>query len=1004
VPACGTCGFAVEGAYGYCPACGADLSAASSREQRKTVTVLFCDVAGSTELGETMDPERVRALLARYYLAMRAIVERHGGSVEKFIGDAVMAVFGVPVAHEDDALRAVRAAIQMRDAMPDLGLRGRIGITTGEVVTGTVERLVTGDVVNVAARLEQAARPGEILIGEPTLTLVREAVDVEPIERLSLKGKAEPVAAYPLVGVHEAPEQRHGARFVGREAELAFIREAWRRLSVERRCELVTILGEAGVGKSRLIREALQPLGARVVRGRCLPYGEGITYWPVAEVLRQIDVRPDDQVAASVIRSVLGESEQATSAEEIAWAFRKTLESAAVGGPLVVVFDDIHWGEDTFHDLIEDVAVRSSGAGILLLCVARHELSDRRPEWPVSLRLDPLGPDEVDELIPEHIAADTRDRIGRAAGGNPLFIGEIVAMAGETDSQLVVPPTLHALLAARVDQLDVDERTVLECGAIEGETFHRGAIQALAPGGFEVAPPLAALMRKELIRPDQSQVAGELGYRFRHLLIRDAAYEALAKSQRAQLHVRFADWLEAHGSDLGGLDEIAGYHLEQACRYRVELGLEDSEYRELALRAGRMLAAAGRRAYARGDDGAARSLLARATHLLPVGHDELPSLLALLGSSLYEVGELSAGLETLQRAEAAAAAAGQRSVELRARMDQLAFARGAGEGATAGLSEAQTAIAELERLDDPVSLARAWRAIIEIGFLRSNFGLIGEASSRLLECARRAEIRREEVWAVRGLAAALTYGPAPVAEAIPRVEEALAAFPHDPAGEDHLALLYAYAGRREDADAAMERSRRVRRELGQELDTAALALDSTWIAILGGQPERAEPELKAAAELLDRAGERGFLASVTAMLADVLFRLGRDEEAEEWTQRSEQSAMPEDVEAQAMWRMARAKVLARRGQAEAAMRLSDEGLEWMRHSGNVQLKGDGLSDRGEVLCLLGRSEEARPVLEEALAVYDQKGIVPAIERTRSMLAEISRVQADLTTQLPEAAE
>ena len=338
--------------------------------ERKTVTVLFCDVTGSTALGESVDPEALRALLARYFERMKAIVERHQGRVEKFIGDAVMAVFGVPTAHEDDALRAVRAAAEMRDALPELGVQARIGLTTGVVVTDTEERLATGDAVNVAARLEQAAEPGEVLIGEPTLALVREAVDVEPVAPLELKGKTEPVAAHRLLRVHEVPERRHETEFVGRERELALVRDAWERAGSEQRCQLVTIVGDAGVGKSRLVAEAIAPLGAMVVRGRCLPYGEGITYWPVVEVLKQLDTLPPDAGAASAISSLLGTADTTASAEEIAWAFRKTLEHAAAQDPLVVVFDDVHAGEETFLDLIEHVALLSSGSPILLLCMA----------------------------------------------------------------------------------------------------------------------------------------------------------------------------------------------------------------------------------------------------------------------------------------------------------------------------------------------------------------------------------------------------------------------------------------------------------------------------------------------------------------------------------------------------------------------------------------------------------------------------------------------------------
>jgi class 3 adenylate cyclase len=583
--------------------------------QRKTVTVLFCDVTGSTSLGESIDPEALRELLARYFERMKTIVERHGGTVEKFIGDAVMAVFGVPAAHEDDALRAVRAAAEMRDALPELGVQARIGINTGMVVTGTEERLATGDAVNIAARLEQAAEPGEVLLGERTLELVREAVEVEPVATLELKGKAEPVQAHRLVGVHEAPERRHETRFVGREREVALIRDAWRRAVDERRCVLVTIAADAGVGKSRLVAEALAPLEARILRGRCLPYGDGITYWPVVEVLKQLDVLPPDPEAASAIRSLLGDTGAPASAEEIAWAFRKTLEHAAAEQPLVVVFDDVHSGEETFLDLVEHVALLSTGTPILLLCMTRPELTDRRPAWPIPLRLEPLHAQDVERLIPGGISGPVRDRISRAAGGNPLFINEIVAMA-EAEDEVVVPPTLQALLAARLDQLESAERTVLECGAVEGEVFHRGAVKALAPEEPAVTPRLASLVRKELIEPDKAQVPGEDGFRFRHLLIRDAAYEALPKAARAELHERYARWLEEHGTGFVELDELRGLP-PRTGRPPQKRARATCRPGELAAAARERLTAAGRRSLRRLDFGAAVGLLERAAALVP---------------------------------------------------------------------------------------------------------------------------------------------------------------------------------------------------------------------------------------------------------------------------------------------------------------------------------------------------------------------------------------------------
>ena len=605
---CASCGRENPVGAGFCHGCGAGLAAtAIPREVRKTVTALFCDVTGSTALGESTDPEALRALLARYFERMKAVVESHGGTVEKFIGDAVMAVFGVPAAHEDDALRACRAAVEMREAFTGLGIEGRVGVNTGEVVAGTEERLATGDAVNVAARLEQAAEPGEVLIGGATLALVRGAVVVEAVEPLALKGKAEPVPAFRLLAVPGPPERSHASRFVGRTQELAALLQAWDRALTQSSCELVTVVGDAGVGKSRLVAEALSGVEARVVRGRCLPYGEGITYWPVVEVVKQLDARPSDEEAAAAVRSLLGESDRPTSADEIAWAFRKLLEEQA---PLVVCFDDLQWGEETFLDLVESMGLLSTGAPLLLLCMVRPELLERRPSWPVPLRLEPLAHDEADTLIGDTLPEDVRRRIADRAGGNPLFITEMLALATD-DGEVEVPPTLRALLAARLDQLDEPERRVLERGAVEGEVFHRGAVQALEPDEPEVLPRLAALVRHELIRPERPQFPGEDGFRFRHLLIRDAAYDALPKAVRAGLHRRLADWLE-NKRTLVELDELVGYHLEQAARYEAELGRPDDA---LALRAGDRLLAAGRRSLGRGDERAAAVLLDRALTL-----------------------------------------------------------------------------------------------------------------------------------------------------------------------------------------------------------------------------------------------------------------------------------------------------------------------------------------------------------------------------------------------------
>jgi class 3 adenylate cyclase len=566
---------------------------------------LFCDLTGSTTLGERLDPESLRTLLARCFEHMRTIVERHGGSVEKFIGDAVMAVFGVPVVHEDDALRALRAAHEMGQAFPELGIEGRIGVMTGEVVTGTEERLATGDAVNVAARLEQAAQPGQVLLGAERYALVRDAVEVEAVPPLGLKGKSQPVEAYRLLAVREAGEgfaRRQDAPMVGRETELRRLRDAFDQAVRDRSCQLFTILGAAGVGKSRLAAEFLAGLdGAVAVRGRCLPYGEGITYWPVVEVIKQLPEHELGGDAGEAIRAVLGDPSASASAPEIAWAFRRLLEACAEEGPLVCVFDDLHWGEETFLDLVEHVADLSRAAPILLLCMSRPELLDRRQSWSggklnaTTVLLEPLGAEEADELIASLGAVDDglRRRIRDAAEGNPLFLEQMVALVRASgDGEVVVPTTIQALLAARLDQLDASERGLLEVGSVEGRLFHRGAVQALAPEQ-DVTPNLTSLVRKELVRPDKPQLAGEDAFRFRHLLIRDAAYEALPKSVRTGLHKQFADWLEEHGRSLVELDEILGYHPSRRRGTRPSLARSTSR---CSARARLRLAVAGRRA------------------------------------------------------------------------------------------------------------------------------------------------------------------------------------------------------------------------------------------------------------------------------------------------------------------------------------------------------------------------------------------------------------------------
>ena len=975
MPACAVCGHTANEPFKFCPECGARATA-GGQEQRRLVTVLFCDVVGSTALGETTDPEALRGLLARYFERMKEAVERHGGTVEKFIGDAVMAVFGAPVAHEDDALRACRAAIEMRESFVELGVEGRIGVTTGEVVTGTEERLATGDAVNVAARLQQAAQPGQVLLDKPTLQLVREAAEVEPLEPLELKGKAGPVEAYRLVAVYE-PERRHEVRFVGRERELAMVREAWQRAVAEQRCELVTVVGEAGVGKSRLVAEALASVDVRVVQGRCPPYGEGITYWPVVEAIKQLDAFPSDPAAAAALRSVLGESDAGTSAEEIAWAFRKLLEERA---PLVVVFDDIQWGEETFLDLIEHVALLSAAAPILLLCMARTDLVERRPVWPTTVRLEPLPEDDVAELIGEDVPAELGERIATTAGGNPLFVAEMLAMVGEAEGDVTVPPTLRALLAARLDQLESAERAVLERGAVEGEIFHRGAAQALSDNGH-VTPRLAALVRKGLIRPDTALIPGDDAFRFRHLLIRDAAYDALSKATRADLHERFADWLERNGVGLVELDELVGFHLEQAARYKSELG---QPHPGLAERAGERLAAAGRRAVSRSDRGAGVPLLERSLAMTRAVRFDVRLELDLAEAERSAPKKAAIAEQAAERAQLAGDKAGEALALVAAASARAFFADDPRIDEIERLARA--ALPLLEEVSDHLGLARVWGYLGTAANLQGRFEEWAQAEEKSF---RHLRLAGEKPLGLGTLHGALLAGPRPADEALRTLDAALPPNP-EPLALLGRARLLAMLCRFDEAwELALRAAERLREVSGEALEGFALG----EIAALGGDHAAAADHLRVACDIFERRGNRAVLSTYAPMLGRSLCVLGRYDEAESLARLGRELGYEEDLVTQMLWRQVQALVHAHRGEHAEAESLAREAVGIAERTDGLNYQGDALCDLADVLSAAGRAGEAAAALEQALERYTRKRNLAMVQQVRPKLSELRRLSA-----------
>ena len=765
------------------------------------------------------------------------------------------------------------------------------------------------------------------------------------------------------------------------------MRATSQRALSENRCELVTVVADAGVGKSRLVDEALEPLDAAVVRGRCLPYGEGITYWPVVEVLKQLDVLPSDEAAAAPIRALLGETDVQSSAEEIAWAVRKTLERAAAERPLVVVFDDIHWGEDTFLDLLEHVALLSSGAPIVVACMTRPELLERRPQWPLTLRLEPLSPDDVDELIPQQIAGDLRVRIALAAGGNPLFITEMLAMAGDGDAGVVVPPSLQALLAARLDRLDAPERLVLERGAVEGEVFHRGAVQALAPEEPQVTPRLAALVRHELIHPVATQVPGDDGFRFRHLLIRDAAYGALPKAVRAELHERLARWLEGHASALVETDEILGYHFEQACRYRRELGLPAAE--TLTAPARGRLATAGRRALTRRDYGAAVNLLERAA-ALPTGDGIDVTITVDLADALFFAGRLEDACGSLLAVAESAARAGERTAELVALIKERQLRMDvAPEGIADELdSLIAAALPILEAGNDDFGLYVAHYASSVAAHQRGWMDAELTALENSVRHARRAALSYYGGWTFGSLATSRLRGPRPVSELLGWIDVQAASTLRDPYIRAFRSIALTMCGHFEEARTLLTS---VRTELADRGATLQLGVTSGQVGVelelIAGDPAAAAELGEEGCRLLEQAGERSFLSTANAYLGQALYALGDLDGAENRALHAAELGASDDALTQILSLQVRAKVIAKRGRYEEAEHLGTEAVIVADKTDLLNVQADVHLDCATVLTLAGKTDAALAELAEAFERYERKGNVVMAARTRAQLAE-----------------
>ena len=982
---------------------------------RRLVTILFVDVVESMALAEALDAEALGVVLGRYFETVSAVLDRHGGTVEKYAGDAVMAAFGIPVSHEDDALRAARAALEIRAAIAALdeqllhehgvGLEVRIGLETGEVVAApndARQRLVTGEAVAIAARLEQGAATGEIVIGELAGRLIDHAAELDSLGELRIRGKRGPVRAYRLVEltpIATAFEHRLDAPLVGRKRELAGLRKALKRALEEASPRVALVVGPPGVGKSRLAAEFVRRAkSVTALWGRCLSYGDGITYWPLREVLRDA---PRCEERDAILAAL--EAETPPPAPEIAWLFRRFCEALARGQPLVLVFDDLHWAEPTFLELVEHVADKGEGP-IVLVCLAREELTEERPAFLQGRQnadvdeLDNLSDLEIHALVDglggAVLESDQRDRVVEAAEGNPFFLEQLLALGLEGGlAERPLPETIQALLAARLDRLGPGERAVLERGAVVGKEFAAGDVVALLdPEAIPTAQlHLQTLSDRGFVRP-----RGDDEFGFRHILVQEAVYRAAPKRLRAGLHERFADRLDETWPDLPELDEFVGYHLERAYRLRTELGESDRRVGRLAEDGGRRLGSGGIRAFKRGDIPAAVSLLERATDLIPADQEQS-----------RDVGcEYAVALEASQDSDAAvailtglvAASPSDARTTARARLELANIEVHRGGTAEALLDAVDRGIPIFEHVGDHRSLGRAW---LLAGWIRG--GHRGDHRAWADAAMQAVEQYRAAGWptatCLGQIGAALYWGPSPVDEAVDRIRGHLDGRDSDRAGtaylQSFLGGLVAQTGRVDEGRALVASARAVLDDLGLR----AAALTSCVgllgdIELLAGDNRSAEILLRNLCEELDRAHGQAELASRASDLAEALLGQGLAAESEEWTIVAERNAADDDVHAQMMWRSVRAKVLARRGKVGQAVLLAEAARMLAGSTDGLNARAKVESDLGDVLQVAGRASEAARAFTRAAALYERKGNLVGATRARRMGEGLALARTD----------
>ncbi len=940
--------------------------------ERKLATVLFVDLVGSTALVSGTDPEVARRRVQQYFDKVSHCVVTHGGIVEKFAGDAVMAAFGIPQGHEDDAERGVRAALGILEAVTQLGLEVRIGIESGEVVVDSAEStFATGEAVNIAARLQQAAPVNSILIGPGAHRLTLNRFEIEDEGPVEIKGRSAPVWAWRVVCLKGGPTRTsvNRAPLVGRDAELELLENTYERSVRDRRAHLFTIYGDPGVGKSRLAADFVGGLEtATVLYGRALPYGEGVTYSALADMVKAAagiadddpldtaleklrDCCPDEAVAdllalaSGVLEAVKGERNQ----QEIAWAAREWAEKLAEPQPLVLVFEDIHWAEDALLELIEHMATWVRNVPILLLCLARPELLDLRPGWSggrvraTAIELEPLGRTDsetlVDALLDGELAVGARQALLDKTEGNPLFVEETLRMLSEADGMggiERIPDTLQALIAARIDHLPEGEKELLQCAAVIGRIFWKGALADLVLEGTDIEPLLDDLQLREFVLPEvRSTISGEDAFKFKHVLIREVAYGGLTKAARAGYHQRFAEWLRRHAGD--ELLEIRAYHLDQATSLLAEL--DGAPPQELAHEAAVALEEAGRRALAREANATARKLLIRSVELEPTLERRFQAARAA-----WRMSEFPVVAPEMQEVLRLAREAGDKDLQARAltALAEVTLLREADVGRAEELAREALVVVEQDE-----SRVDALRMLETVAWWRGRLSESEGYANEQLEISRRLGRQDLESEALLSLAGIYTSRQEDDrAEPLIARAQALAEESGSLTAKAHSFMqsgeLHAWRDRDEEALSEFAKARELFAEVGAATHLAKTMLRTAVIVRKSGDLDGAEKLAREAIRILKPLEDRGTLCEVQRFLAEVLLEEGKVDEAEVYALRAVETVGPQDVSSQASTKKSLALIRAHQGRDEEAEALLRESIEILERSEHTRFLSDPL--------------------------------------------------------------